>query len=31
MIVTSLFAVVFDHPMGNMGVVVVLGATAATA
>jgi uncharacterized membrane protein len=31
MIVTSLFAFVFDHAMGNLGVVAVLGATAATA
>ena len=31
LIVTPLFAWVFDHPMGDMGVLVVLGATAATA
>ena len=31
MIVTPLFAWVFNHPMGDMGVLVVLGATAATA
>lgn len=30
LIVTPLFARVFDHPMGDMGVLVVLGATAAT-
>ncbi|KAA8606082.1 hypothetical protein AL036_16220 [Salipiger aestuarii] len=30
LIVTPLFAWVFDHPMGDMGVLVVLGATAAT-
>jgi len=31
LIVTPLFAWAFDHPMGDMGVLVVLGATAATA
>jgi uncharacterized membrane protein len=31
LIVTPLFAWVFDHPMGDMGVLVVLGAMAATA
>ena len=31
LIVTPLFAWGFDHPMGEMGIVVVLGATAATA
>ena len=31
LIVTPLFAWGFDHPMGDMGVLVVLGATAATA
>ena len=31
LIVTPLFAWVFDHPMDDMGVLVVLGATAATA
>ncbi|MDT0683009.1 PACE efflux transporter [Roseicyclus sp. F158] len=30
LIVTPLFAWVFNHPMGDMGVLVVLGATAAT-
>lgn len=30
LIVTPLFAWLFDHPMGDMGVLVVLGATAAT-
>ena len=29
-IVTPLFAWVFDHPIGDMGALVVLGATAAT-
>lgn len=31
LIVTPLFAWGFDHPMGEMGILVVLGATAATA
>ena len=31
LIVTPLFAWVFDHSLGDMGVLVVLGATAATA
>ncbi|KAA9009024.1 PACE efflux transporter [Histidinibacterium aquaticum] len=31
LIVTPLFAWAFDHPMGDMGILVVLGATAATA
>ena len=31
LIVTPLFAWCFDHPMGEMGILVVLGATAATA
>ena len=31
LIVTPLFAWAFDHPMGDIGVLVVLGATAATA
>ncbi len=31
LLVTPLFAWAFDHPMGEMGVLVVLGATAATA
>lgn len=30
LIVTPLFAWAFDHPLGDMGVLVVLGATAAT-
>lgn len=30
LIVTPLFAWAFDHPMGDMGVLVALGATAAT-
>lgn len=30
LIVTPIFAWVFDHPMGDMGALVVLGATAAT-
>jgi len=29
-IVTPLFAWAFDHPLGDMGVLVVIGATAAT-
>ena len=31
LIVTPIFAWAFDHPMGDMGILVVLGATAATA
>ena len=31
LIVTPLFAWAFDHPMGDMGILVALGATAATA
>ena len=31
LIVTPLFAWTFDHPIGDMGLLVVLGATAATA
>lgn len=31
LIVTPLFAWGFDHPMGEMGILVVVGATAATA
>jgi uncharacterized membrane protein len=30
LIVTPLFAWIFDHPLGEMGVLVIIGATAAT-